>query len=72
MTSRHRLACVVVAHAGVEEAVASAGGKSRQLGCGMDEEYRGWLANMELIATLRRNGSVTQWRSESESASHGV
>ena len=71
MTSRHRLACVVVAHAGVEEAVAGAGGRSRQLGFGVDEEYRGWLANMGLIATLRRNGSVTQCRSESEAASHG-
>ena len=58
MTSRHRLACVVVADDRVEASITGAASSGRILTSGADEETRGWVSHLALIDALRERGDV--------------
>jgi hypothetical protein len=60
MTSRHRVACVLVARAGIHECLmrhATSG--DRVLRSPHDAEYEGWRAHLSLVETMRRERRVT-------------
>lgn len=60
MSSRHRLACVIVADEDVETELAAGGGGGRILSAGVDETRRGWVANLDLIGAIRSSGGVVR------------
>ncbi|MCC6630134.1 MAG: ATP-binding protein [Chloroflexi bacterium] len=57
--SRHRVACFVVARAGIKELLLRhAPGGDRVLGSDEDREYEGWRAQVFVVQALRRQGRV--------------
>lgn len=57
--SRHRIACVVVTRAGIEELLLRyAPSGDRVLGSDEDREYEGWRAQLFVTQELRRRGRV--------------